>query len=246
MKTFFLSALGLLLGLLTGCTQNLFESSDNTQYQKLTLAPNYQYQIRKDDKLSVSVWDHEELSVGSIYSTAAATTEMYGKGLLVTADGRIALPRVGAFAVEGLTVPEAEASLKQVLGKWIVNPQVNIRVLNKEVTVLGEVNAPGNQPLEKERNTLVEVLGHAGDFGVYADKEHVKVLRPRGAATDQIEVDLTRLDQFEMSNIVVLPGDVVYVPARRGKQFDKKSGTTLVITSGLTSLILLSRLVLAL
>jgi polysaccharide export outer membrane protein len=245
MKRFFLPALGLLLCLLTGCTQNLFESSDNAQYKKLTLAPNYQYQIRKDDKLSISVWDHEELSVGSIYSHYA-TPELYGKGLLVAADGTIALPKVGAFAVQGLTVPQAEASLKQVLGKWIVNPQINIRVLNKEVTVLGEVNTPGNQPLEKERNTLVEVLGHAGDFGVYADKEHVKVLRPNGATTDQIEVDLTRLDQFEMSNIVVLPGDVVYVPARRGKQFDKKSGTTLVITSGMTALILLSRLVLAL
>ncbi|SNR79614.1 polysaccharide biosynthesis/export family protein [Hymenobacter mucosus] len=245
MKRLVLPGLLLWLCLLTSCTQNLFQSASKTEYKKLTLDPDYQYQIRKDDKLSVSVWDHEELSVGSIYSIYNSN-EIYGKWLLVDATGKVSLPKVGAFQVQGLTVPEAEANLKQVLSQWIVNPQVNIKVLNKEITVLGEVNTPGTQLLEKERNTLVEVLGRAGDFSVHADKEHVKVLRANGSDVRELEVDLTQLDHFDLNNIVVLPGDVVYIPARNGKQFDKKSGTALAVASSITAIIVLTRLVFAL
>lgn len=240
-----LGLLLLLLGLLTGCNQNLFQSSSHTEYKRLTLDPEYQYQIRKDDKLSVSVWDHEELSVGSIYSIYNSN-EIYGKWLLVDVNGKIALPKVGAFPVEGLTIQDAESNLKQVLSQWIVNPQVNIKVLNKEITVLGEVNTPGTQLLEKERNTLVEVLGRAGDFNIHADKEHLRVLRSIGSETHEIEVDLTRIENFDLKNVVVLPGDVVYVPARSGKQFDKKSGTTLAIASSITAFIVFTRLLFAL
>ncbi|OON67221.1 hypothetical protein B0919_19025 [Hymenobacter sp. CRA2] len=235
----------MLLCLLTSCTQNLFQSASKTEYKKLTLDPEYQYQIRKDDKLSVSVWDHEELSVGSIYSIYNSN-EVYGKWLLVDAQGKVALPKVGPFQVEGLTVPEAEANLKQVLSQWVVNPQVNIKVLNKQVTVLGEVNTPGNLLLEKERNTLVEVLGRSGDFNEYADKEHVKVLRSIGAQVHELEVDLTRADNLDLTNIVVLPSDVVFVPARNGKQFNKKSGSTLAVASSITAFIVLTRLIFSL
>ncbi|WBO85415.1 polysaccharide biosynthesis/export family protein [Hymenobacter yonginensis] len=240
-----LGLLLLLLSLLTGCTQNLFQSSSHTEYKRLTLDPDYQYQIRKDDKLSVSVWDHEELSVGSIYSIYNSN-EIYGKWLLVDVNGKIALPKVGAFPVEGLTIQDAENNLKQVLSQWIVNPQVNIKVLNKEITVLGEVNTPGTQLLEKERNTLVEVLGRAGDFSIHADKEHLRVLRASGTETHEIEVDLTRIENFDLKNVVVLPGDVIYVPARTGKQFDKKSGSTLAIASSMTAIIVFTRLLFSL
>ncbi|WP_345053907.1 polysaccharide biosynthesis/export family protein [Hymenobacter glaciei] len=233
---------GLVLCLLTGCTQNLFQSTDKTKYQAFAPDPAYEYKLRKDDKLSISVWDHEELSVGSIYSVYSSGEEQ-GKWVLVGPDGKIGFSKVGSFPVEGLTVAAAQANLQRALGKWIVNPQVTIKVLNKEVTVLGEVNTPGVLLLQKERNTLLEVLGRAGDLTVYAEKRHVKVARPEGTALREMEIDLTQLDRNYATNIVVLPGDVVYVPARKGKQFDKKAGTSLAVTSAITAILLFTRII---
>lgn len=233
---------GLVLGLLTGCTQNLFQSADKTKYETFAPNPAYEYKLRKDDKLSISVWDHEELSVGSIYSVYSSSEEQ-GKWVLVGPDGKIGFSKVGAFPVEGLTVAAAENNLQQALGKWIVNPHVTIKVLNKEVTVLGEVTTPGPLLLQKERNTLLEVLGRAGDLTVYAENRHVKVARPEGTALHQMEIDLTQLDRNYANNIVVLPGDVVYVPARKGKQFEKKAGTSLAITSAITAILLFTRII---
>jgi len=236
----------LLLCLLTGCTQNLFRSATKTTYPKLTVAQDYQYHIRKDDKITVSVWDHEELSVGSIYSQIA-TTPADSKWVLVDAKGTVGLPRVGPFSVQDLTIPEAEANLRQTLEKWIVNPQVTIKVLNRQATVLGEVYAPGPVLLEKERNTLVEVLGRAGDFKDYADKTHVKMLRTAPDGTmSETQIDLTQTNQVELNTLEVLPGDVVYVPARRGKELSLRAGTAVAVTSGFSALLLLTRLILAL
>ena len=254
----------LLLCLLTSCTQNLFRTASQPVYHKLSLDPSYQYRIRKDDKLTVSVWDHDELSVGSIYGLAP-TVPTDGKWVLVDARGLVTLPRAGAFPVEGLTLAEAENNLKQVLGKWIVNPQVSIKVLNRQVTVLGEVHAPGPILLEKEHNTLMEVLGRAGDFRDFADKTHVKVVRTAPAASssavasadkvtpatapgtvEETEIDMTAVDQADLSTLEVLPGDVVYVPARRGKEFNIRSGTAMAVASGASALFLLTRILLAL
>lgn len=234
--------LGLVLCLLTGCTQNLFQTSDKTKPQAFAQDPAYEYKIRKDDKLSISVWDHEELSVGSIYSIYSSGEE-FGKWVLVGPDGKVGFSKVGPFPVEGLTVATAEKNLQQSLSKWIVNPQVTIKVLNKEITMLGEVNKPGPLLLQKERNTLIEVLGLAGDLGVYADKKHVKIVRPEGSTQREMEIDLTLPDSNYATSVVVLPGDVVYVPARNGKQFDKKAGTSLAVTSAITAILLFTRII---
>lgn len=234
----------LVLGLLSSCTQNLFQTNRKLPWSTaLAVGPDYQYRLRKDDKVSISVWDHEELSVGSIYSLYSVN-ETDGKWTLVDASGNLNVPKVGAYHVEGLTVPEAEEQLEKILGKWIVNPQMTIKVLNMQATVLGEVGAPGNQRLEKERNTLVEVLGKAGDFGVYADKRHVKVLRQNASGTKATEVNLTELSGFESDNLVILPGDVVYVPSKNGKQFDRKAPSVLGVASIISTALILIRYVL--
>jgi polysaccharide export outer membrane protein len=221
----------LVLGLLSSCTQNLFVSKKAlSPPTALAVGPDYQYRLRKDDKISISVWNHDELSMGSVYSQYSVN-ENEGKWVLVDASGNLSVPKIGPYHVEGLTVPEAEDQLEKIMAKWIVSPQLTLKVLNMQTTVLGEVNAPGNQRLEKERNTLVEVLGKAGDFGIYADKRHVKVMRQDAKGTFATEINLMTMSGFERDNLTILPGDVVYVPSKNGKQFDRKAPSILGVAS---------------
>jgi polysaccharide biosynthesis/export protein len=190
------------------------------------------------------VWDHEELSVGSVYS-AQPSTEPDARFLLVDNNGEVTVPKLGKVALGGLTVPEAEETLKARFGKSVVNPLVTVQVLNKEVTVLGEVNTPGKLVLDKDRTTLVQVLGRAGDFNNYADKRVVKVLRQQGSKVQESVFDLTRMDLYVQSNTLILPGDVVYVPAKSSKEFERKSGGMLAVASGLSAIIIITRLFLS-
>jgi polysaccharide export outer membrane protein len=245
MKDFYyLRLMGLLvLGLLSSCTQNLFLTKKRLPpAATLAVSPDYQYRLRKDDKVSLTIFDHEELSIGSVYSHYSVN-ENEGKWELVDASGNLNVPKFGNYHVEGLTLLEAESQLEKILGRWIVNPQVKLKVLNKEATVLGEVNTPGNARLDKERNTLVQVLGKAGDFGVYADKRRVKIVRQVGTTTQATEVDLTKLSFFEQDNITILPGDVVYVPSKNGKQFDRKAPSILGVASIVSAIFIIIRYV---
>lgn len=244
MKTSFTRYLVCLVALiqLFACkTQNLFQTTAKTTATDsafLSVAEDYQYAIRRDDKITISVWDHDELSVGSLYGIYNSN-EVYGKWLLVDSRGEINIPRIGRFRIQGLTLIQAEDSLRARYAEWIKNPVIDVKVLNKEITLMGELKAPGKQLLEKDNNFLVEVIGKAGDFDFYADKRHVRIIRMTGGQARSIQVDLTDFNHYQQANIRILPGDVVYVPSKKGKDFDKRISTILPIVSVATGFALI-------
>ncbi|KAB7727658.1 hypothetical protein F5984_21570 [Rudanella paleaurantiibacter] len=230
---------------LSGCAthHNLFQADSSANAAPVDSTffglDKVQYRIRPDDKVSISIWNHDDLSVGSLYSIYSAN-EVYGKWVMVDANGDVAVPKIGRVRVAGLTLLEARERLLTEFRKWIVDPIVDVRVLNREVTVLGELRSPGKFLLEKEANTLVEMVGRAGDFDMYADRQAVKVIRTIDKQPHTIVVDLTRMDNYEARNIAILPGDVIYVPARKSKLWDKRAGPgVLPIASAITTLAVL-------
>lgn len=220
-------------------TQNLFQSPKNEESLSvntfLKVKANYQYVIRKDDKINISVWDHDELSVGSLYGVYNSN-EVYGKWLLVNGNGDINVPKIGPVHVSGLTVIQLEDSLKLKFGDWIKAPVVNIRVLNKEVTVLGEMKSPGKISVDKDNNTLIDILAKAGDFDFYANKKKVKVIRVENNQPREITIDLTSGENFMARNIQIIPGDLIYVPSKKGKDFDKRFSTIMPFLSIVSAL----------
>lgn len=202
----------------------------------------YEYQIRKNDKISISVWDHDDLSIGSIYGIYNSN-EVYGKWLLVDAAGEVTVPKLGNIKVEGLTLVQAKKTLRDKYSQWVVNPIVEVKVLNKEVTAIGEFKTPGQIPMEEDYQRLVDVIGKAGDFDFYANKKAVKVIRQINGESVAITIDMTRPDDYMAQQIQILPGDVIYAPSRKGKQWDKKAGSVVVpATSIVTALVVVSKL----
>ncbi len=237
MRILLMSMAALLL--LGSCkTQNLFSVSGSDRKAKLDSTfrynPTYEYVIRKDDKISISVWGQDELSVGSSYGIYNSN-EVYGKWLLVDQTGSIELPRCGTFRVEGFRITDLKARLKSMYGKWIVNPIVDVKVLNKEITVLGEVRNPAVVTVDKDHNTLLEIISRTGGFDFYANLKYVKILRQSGTDVHVANVDLTRKGDLLATNIQLHPGDFVIVPSRKSKVFDKRISTIIPFASTATA-----------
>jgi polysaccharide biosynthesis/export protein len=247
---------GLVLASLFSCkTQNLFQeepastrvSAKQQDAAKkaaadsifLAGAATYQYTIRTDDKISISIWNNDDISVGSVYGIYNSA-EGYGKWLMVDAEGEIAMPQIGSLKVRGLTIPAMRVLVTDILSRTVKSPIVDIKVLNKEVTVLGEVKIPGKIHLEKDRNTLVEILGQAGDFDLYGNKRKVQVLRTVNDTIRTMVLDLTHSENLAANNILIHPGDIVYVPAKQRKQWDKTASSTIVpAASAITAILLI-------
>jgi polysaccharide export outer membrane protein len=222
--------------LFTSCkTYNLFETKEPVKdtvafsYEK-----NYQYKIRKDDKISLSVWGEENLSVGSVYGIYNSN-EVYGKWLLVDANGNIEIPKIGTTNVLDKTIPELKETIKVGLQKWIINPIVDVKVLNKEITILGEVRNPNVITVEKDQNSLIEMISKSGGFEFYANLRAVKILRQEGENVRVTNIDLTNPNDILNRNIQLHPGDIVIVPSKKNKEFDKRISVIIPFTSTVTA-----------
>jgi len=195
---------------------------------------DYQYRIRCGNKVSISVWGEDELSVGSVYGIYNSN-EVYGKWLLVDAEGFIEVPRIGALFVLDMTVIELKKELKEKLHEWLVNPIVDIKILNKEITILGEVQNPKVIHLDEDYQYLLKVIARCQGFKDFADKEYIKVLREEGQHTHVANIDLSKAGNYRMKNIQLRPGDILIVPSVKNKEFDRRISNIIPFTSAATA-----------
>lgn len=223
-------------------TQNLLVQ-DDTVKDSTTFAydADYQYKIRKDDKISISVWGEDDLSVGSTYGIYNSN-EVYGKWLLVDAKGAIEIPKIGTTVVVGKTLPELKDYLKIQLKKWLVNPIVDVKVLNKEVTVLGEVRNPNTIQVDKDHVNLLEMISKTGGFDFYANLKSVKIVREQDDKVSITNLDLTKSKDIRNTNILLHPGDIVIVPSKKNKDFDKRVASIIPLTSAISTAAIIMKL----
>ena len=124
------------------------------------------YQVGPGDVLEVVVYGNEDLS----------------RIPTVQTNGAITLPLLGEVQVAGLTIAEVQRKVTSLLAKdYLVNPQVEVKVREYQsqfVSVVGEVNAPGRQPL-RGRTRLIDVLIEAEGFTPRASGE-VVITRTEG------------------------------------------------------------------
>lgn len=221
--------LSLLLFLGSCKVQNLFESSvHKTNNEELfsEVSRNFEYSIKTNDKLTVSIWGHDDLSVGSVFGIYNSN-EIYGKWVLVDQEGKVLLPQIGQIRIEGFTTNQIADLLKTRYSEFIQNPIIVVKVLNKKVSLLGAIKNPSTMILDEDNISLIELIGRAEGFDYYADKSKVKLIRKVNGASKEYVLDLTEMNTYDQADILIQPGDVVYVPNRNGKAFDKKSGRML-------------------
>lgn len=137
---------------------------------------------------------------------------------VVAEDGTVQLPLIGALRVLGLSPSEAsvEAARAYQTGEFLVNPQVTITLetgTSQQVSVLGEVGAPGRYPVES-RTSVFDLLAIAG--GKTQDSAEVLYLvrtEADGKVT-RLPIDLSSLADptKEFPVIKFQGGDTIYVP----------------------------------
>lgn len=220
---------------LTSCsTINIFSKTSNLDAVIEELNnENYQHVIQPDDKLSLSVWNHNDVSIGSAFSIYNSN-ESFGKWLLVQQDSLISFPELGLVKVGGLTCKEASELLANLYSEKLKNPIVAVKILNKKITVLGEVNQPGVYVLEKEKTRVAEVLGEAQGLTFYANKSSIQLIRDNKSYT----LDFTAKNALDY-NIILHSGDVINVFSKNEKRLDKKAPTIIPFASLVSSIAIL-------
>ncbi len=216
-------------------TPAVFES-DLIPAQKMTefvLMNPEEPKLAPGDKITISIWGHTELSIGSINSpyTSHETT---GRWVMLDKQGEVNLPKIGRTNLKGYNVREAAYFLEELYAKHIQNPVINVRVINHFVTVLGEVNKPGKYQLDNEELTLVELLGQTEGYTKYAKLNDIQLIRDVDGKKIKFPINFSTLQSLDKQNASIKPGDIVYIPPTHKKARDITTNRVIPVLSVIT------------
>ncbi len=145
----------------------------------------------------------------------------------VNASGEILMPHIGAVKCDGLTIVELQEKIKTAYKTFFIEPQVTVGYAPfvegsgmkspwGEVLMMGEVARPGPVNMSSTRDlTVTRALMVAGGATPLADKRKVKVTRrEKDGSLKKFVVNIDEIGKEGRSDldIVLKPGDVVYVP----------------------------------
>ncbi len=192
-----------------------------------------EYRVKPNDNLYIRVIGEDELMTAFLNITGPGIGGggyggSYGQSYIdfityiVDEGGTISMPQIGRVKVEGLTIREIEERLTPEVNKYVANTSVIVRVVNRTVTVLGEVGAPGTYNMLKYRQSIFESLGMAGDLTDFGNRHKVRLVRDGKFGKQIVELDLTNPNIVTSPFYYMMPGDVVYVEPR-SKLYGTKS-----------------------
>lgn len=159
----------------------------------------------------------------------------------VDIEGNIEIPYVSKVKVAGKTLNEIKEELETTFKNYVADAAITVRMVDNNVSILGEVNIPGRYPITKDRMTIFEALSMAGDMSVYSNRQKVQLIRP--TTYGPVIKEFSLLDRSILSSeyYYVLPNDVIYVVPLQGKSFLTNSTLyTLFFTTITTGLVVLS------
>jgi polysaccharide export outer membrane protein len=162
-------------------------------------SPPEKYVLRPADRLSISVFREEELSLQDVP---------------VSAEGRISFPLVGTLDVAGLTPLELEAQLEERLGaSYLRNPDVTVNVLDYAshlVTVDGQVEEPGVYAFVPGTRLSGGISLAQGPTRV-ASLEQIAIFRQTDEGLKIAKFDYAAVRAGTMLDPVLMPGDRIVV-----------------------------------
>lgn len=175
------------------------------------------YVVQKNDQLQVDIYTNKgeriidpDLRLAETIPAQSMTTRPVVT-YQVDHNGVVKLPMIGEMQVEGLTIRALEEILQEEYAKFYASPLAIVKYLNKRVIVLG---APGGQviPLLNESMELAEILALAKGIDINGKAHNMRVVR----GNDVYLVDFSTIEGFRKGNMIMEPGDIVYVePVRK-------------------------------
>jgi polysaccharide biosynthesis/export protein len=175
----------------------------------------YRYKIRPYDRISVLFYEHPDLSTRKVGDFQEDTV-----GILVNADGTASFPLIGDLKVEGMYLDDLKKKIEELASEFIVNPSLNINIINNRVFVLGEVNRPGTIKITNTTISIFEALSSSGGLSDTSKKNEVLIIRGDLNKPDLIKLDLTNFQNLTSNDLQLQPYDIVYVNPSDGKNFN--------------------------
>jgi polysaccharide export outer membrane protein len=200
------------------------------------------YKLKPSDELYIQISSLDEAAANA-FATASqqlyiASIQPYGASLIsytIDKQGYLLLPVIGKVLVKDKTISEVSQILKDSLNHILNQPVVSVKLVNRFVSVLGEVRNPGHFAYSQDKLTIYDALGFAGDITDYGNRNKVILIRNTDGQNIRINVDITKSDVLASEYYNLRPNDIVYVAPLRNKFWGMRQFPFTILFSTLTT-----------
>ena len=221
-----------------------YELVNDTAISSIT-PPQKQFIISKGDILGINVSSLNTELDSKFNSSQKSMSSINpqpdnAEGIIVDNSGDIVLHFLGKLHVEGLTSTALKEKLENDLIAYLKDPIVTVKILNRKVTVFGEVGSPKILVMNNESMTLLDALVLSGDINENANIKDIMIIRDSSAVKTVKHINLKDHSIFDSPWYYLQYNDIVYVN-RDYKRVDKSESrknlqTTLSVIVSLVSL----------
>ena len=160
-----------------------------------------------------------QLGFGDVIEVKFFNNQRFNETITVRPDGRISMERMGEVFVAGLTPLQLDSLITREYSKFVQSPDITI-ILREfggyQVYVLGQVNAPGGYPVQRNMTLLQAIAAAGGTMDGAKIQSTVVIRRNEKGEIDAFKVDLQKVvkrdrEASAQEDIYVQQLDIVYV-----------------------------------
>lgn len=155
-----------------------------------------------------------------------------GPTYIVDSEGYIDFPELGRLNTKNKTLAEFKNELKNRMNEYVINPTVNVRLVNFKISVLGEVNRQGDYTIASGQGTIWNALALAGDLTMYGKRNDILIIRTENGQVTHGRIDLQDANLINSPYYNLKQGDAIIVSTNNAKDITAKQNpnTALYLT----------------
>ena len=215
----------------TGCTLTkqlaYFQNMDSVQLAGHRMMP--EVHVKPNDELTILVTsitpeaaEPFNANLGKNNTTtnnSTASKSMYS--YIVDTEGYINFPVVGRIYVLGLTRPQVEQKITNLIMPYFSKegkPVVKVRFSSFKVTVIGETGSSKLVTVDNERMSIIEALASAGDLTVYGKRANILLIREDNRGEKMVaRYNLNDANTLNSEFYYLQQNDIIYVEPHKTK-----------------------------
>lgn len=189
--------------------------------------PSTVYKIKPADLLNIKIkfvttsskdyFEAGNANIGAGGGQGTGSPLIYFSGFMVDQEGTIDLPQLGKLSVAGKPTGQIALEIEEKLKSYVKFNDVDVKLANFRVTLLGEVGLPGVQYIYEEQYTLLNAIANAGGLTDFSNRKKIRLIRETEKGVKTIWFDLTDPKSLSSEYFYLLPNDTIYVEPLKAK-----------------------------
>jgi len=180
----------------------------------------HDYRLKEGDRIFVQVYSMDEKTNVLFNGSGNSSAQMMsGSGsndnldlftYIVQTNGNIQFPIIGEIKVVGKTIRETKTILEEAIRPILKINSVDVRMVGRSFSIIGSGKS-GRFPFPREKVNIYQALALAGDFGTYADRSKIRILRVSGKGNEIKTFDVRSKDIINSEFYYLEPDDVIFL-----------------------------------